>query len=135
MATSRSRLKVKGRKEKGDSFAGIPRTVMAHDDYRESSFSARALLSYFAYQYRGWNNGNLSASYRQLKPWGFGSKSTLTKALRELQARNLVLQTRTGRFQNPGHLCALYALTWCQIDECPGKNLEVGPTNVAPRRF
>lgn len=135
MATSRSRVKIKGRSDEYKSYAGIPRKVMDHDDYRQLSFSARALLVYFAYQYRGGQNGNLSASHRQLKPWGFGSKSTVTKALRELQDRNLVRLTRAGRFQNPGHLCALYAVTWLPIHECPGKHLDVEPTTRPLRMF
>jgi len=83
-------------------------------------------------QYRGNNNGDLSASFTQAQKIGIGSKTTLAKALRELQDAGLVIRTREGYFTNPGGRCALYALAWLPIDECPDKDLEVKPT-VTPR--
>lgn len=85
-------------------------------------------------QYRGQNNGDLSASFTQAKLWGINSKTTLAKALDELQTRNLIVRTREGRFIKPGGCCALYALTWQPINECDGK-LEVAATVTAPRKL
>ena len=48
---------------------------------------------------------------------------------------NLIIKTREGKFQNPHSRCALYAITWQQIDECEGKDLEVRPTSTPPRKF
>ena len=49
-------------------------------------------------QYRGVNNGDLSATFASASEWGIGSKATLAKALEELQERNLIIRTREGRF-------------------------------------
>ncbi|MGU9744905.1 hypothetical protein ACV3X4_07665, partial [Pseudomonas aeruginosa] len=85
-------------------------------------------------QYRGVNNGDLSATFASASEWGIGSKATLAKALEELQERNLIIRTREGRFIKPGGCCALYALTWRPIDPCDGK-IEVSPTTAPPRKF
>jgi hypothetical protein len=115
-------------------FAGIPRVVLETDDFLGLSSSAKVVLLYIANCYRGNNNGDLSATHEQLKKWGIGSKSTLTNVLRELSQANLVIQSRSGRFLNPGGRCALYALTWMPIDECNGKH-DLAPTITQPRRF
>ncbi|GAA5138047.1 hypothetical protein GCM10023339_78590 [Alloalcanivorax gelatiniphagus] len=128
-----SRVKAKSRRAAG-SFAALPHIVMESGDFRCLSGSAMKVLMCLLRQYTGKNNGDLSASYTQVKAWGIGSKSTLTRALEELQERNLIQQTREGRFLNPGGRCALYALTWQAIDDCDGK-LDVGGTNVPPRKF
>ena len=118
-----------------NSFAGIPRIVMDHPDYIGLSFSAKAALQELARQYRGQNNGDLTLAWSVLKPRGFGSKGTVTKLTEELLAANLIVRTRVGVFRNPGAKCALYALSWIPINECPGKQLEVGPTTTPPRQF
>ena len=66
---------------------------------------------------------------------GWSAKDTLGKAVRDLVDAEMILKTQTGRFMNPGARCDLYAITWRAIDECPGKDLEVAPTNTPPRKF
>lgn len=116
------------------SFAGIPRIVMDTDDYKKLKGNAIRLLLEFAYQYRGNNNGDLSAPFSHMRKRGFNSKETLGNALKSLQDANLIIRTREGMFLNPGGRCALYALTWQPIDECNGKH-DVKATNTAPRKF
>jgi hypothetical protein len=65
------------------------------------------------------------------KHFGFRSKETLTRALDELLDARLIIRTCIGRFTNPGGKCALYALAWPPIDDCRGKQLDVGPTRLA----
>ena len=114
--------------------AGIPRHVMASADYRHLSGNAVKLLVALAYQFRGKNNGDLTATYSVMhERFGFRSKATLTRALKELLAKNIITKTREGMFLNPGGRCTLYALTWSPIDECDGK-LDVPPTLLATRR-
>lgn len=129
----RNRLKSKGRKESG-TFAAIPHAVMDSNDFLGLSGSATKVLLGLLRQYRGNNNGDLSAAFSSAHHWGIGSKSTLAKALDELQAHNLIIRTREGRFMKPGGCCALYAITWQAIDECGGK-IEVSATSTAPRKF
>ena len=131
---ARTSPKAKGRKERG-SFAGIPKVVMRHPDYIALSPNAKNLLLEFAFQFNGYNNGNLNAAWSNLNKRGWKSKTTLSKALKELLASNFIILTRTGYFQNPGKRCALYALTWRPINECPGKDLEVKSTEKAHRQF
>ncbi|MNF75363.1 hypothetical protein D3C84_574270 [compost metagenome] len=130
---ARDRRKAKGRAEKG-TFALIPHAVMDSEDFRALSGGALKILLGLLRQYRGSNNGDLSATFSQAKQWGMNSRTTLAKALDELQERRLVVKTREGRFIKPGGCCALFALAWHQIDECEGK-LEVSATATAPRKF
>lgn len=128
-----SREKAKGRKDGNKSYAGIPRHVMKTTDFRNLSGNAVRLLLWLAFNYYGKNNGDLSATHTQAKEWGLAGKDTLAKALKELMASRMITRTREGMFTNPGGKCALFALTWLPIDECPGKDLTVGPTRTPPR--
>lgn len=127
--------KLTGRRRSSQSFAGIPRIVMESADFRALSPNARNLLLIFAYYYKGKNNGDLSAPYKVMKKeWGYKAPETLNKAKKELIERNMIIETRSGAFLNPGGKCSLYALTWLPIDECSGK-LEVKPTTTPIRKF
>ncbi|WP_275289323.1 hypothetical protein [Halomonas elongata] len=113
----------------------LPKPLMEHPDFREASPSAMKVLMALGNQYNGKNNGNLSATEKTMKEWGGMAPATLTKALKELQERNLIIKTRTNWKGRVGARCALYALTWFRIDPCPGKDLEVKDTDVAPRKL
>lgn len=130
----KSRLKTKGRRETG-RFTGIPHSVMKHHDYIGLSYSAKCLLFELAFQYNGYNNGNLTAAWSILSKRGWKSKATLSKALNELISQEFVKCSRVGWFANPGSRCALYAVTWHAIDECPGKHLEIASTIRPVRKF
>ena len=130
---ARSLRKSKGRNPSG-SFAALPHTVMDSADFRELSGGALKVLMGLLRQYRGGNNGDLSASFGQAQGWGVNSSSTLAAALKELQDSGLIIRTREGRFTKPGGCCALYALSWQPIDECEGK-IEVAATSTPPRKF
>ncbi len=133
MAVARSLRKSKGRSASG-TFAALPHVVMDSEGFRSLSGGALKVLLGLLRQYRGSNNGDLSASISQAKAWGVNSTSTLAAALKELQERDLIVRTREGRFTKPGGCCALYALSWQPVDECGGK-LEVEPTTTPPRKF
>jgi len=107
---------------------------MQTDDYRNLHGYAVKLLMAMIDQYRGKNNGNLTAAYRAMNSWGFKSKGTLAHALKALLDADLIIKTREGKFRNPGSMCALYALTWHRIDECDGKH-DMKPGITAPRKI
>jgi hypothetical protein len=135
---SRSRQRAKGRTDTDKSFAGIPRRVMDNPDYKNLSGNAVKLLLELARQYKGdriANNGDLTAAWGVLKERGFNSKKTISRAVQELLNARMIVQTRSGRFINPGGRCSLYALSWLPINECPGKDLEVQSTITPPRKF
>ena len=128
---SRSYSKSKGR---GGSrgFAGIPRVVMEHEDFLGLSASAKALLLDLAYQYRGYNNGDLGVAWQVLRKRGWKSKATIQKACKELERARLIRCVRQGRFMNPGGSCSLYALTREPIHR---QDLEVALTGRPLRVF
>ena len=115
------------------SFAGIPRVVMECPDYTNLSGSAIRLLVELACAYKGGNNGDLSPAWTLMKERGFRSKATLTKAIKELVAAEMIMLTRQGQFIR--NRAGLYALTWASIDECAGKQLDESPTRTPPRNF
>ena len=128
-----TREKAKGRKEGGRFFA-LPATVLNSPQLRGLSGSGTRVLLMLGEQYNGKNNGDLEATFNTAKKWGIGSQETLSRALADLMARELIIRTREGAFVNPGRKCALYALGWHPIDECKGK-LDIAPTNAPPVRF
>lgn len=135
MAKPNSRgMAANGRKASNANFAGIPRAVMETDDFKSLRSSSVRLLLELAYQFKGNNNGDLTAALGVLKARGWKTKPTIHSAVQELLAKNLIIKTRTGRFMNPGGTCNLYALTWQPIHECGGK-LDESPTLSPPRRF
>jgi hypothetical protein len=113
----------------------LPKALMEHQDFRELSPSATKVLMVLGCQYNGRNNGDLAATKSMLKSWGGMADGTLARALRQLKERNLILCTRTSYRRRDGQKCALYALTWMAIDQCPGKELEVKDTIVPKRRL
>ena len=115
------------------SFAGIPRVVMECPDYTNLSGSAIRLLVELACAYKGGNNGDLSPAWTLMKERGFRSKATLTRAIKELVAAEMIILTRQGQFIR--NRAGLYALTWASIDECAGKQLDESPTRTPPRNF
>jgi len=111
----------------------LPKALMAHPDFRELSPSALKVLMVLGYQYNGRNNGNLAATHTMLEAWGGMAEATLSRALKELQERELIIKTRTHYKGRDGARPALYGLTWIPIHECPGKNLEVAATATGLR--
>ena len=98
-------------------YAGIPRWVMETDDYKNLGGNAVKLLNELCYQYRKYNNGDLTVAWHVLKHRGWKSRTTIEKARDNLLEVDLIVCTREGRFLNPGGICALYALRWQAIDD------------------
>lgn len=93
----------------GSQFVALPFCVIDSAAFRHASHPARALLIDLARQFSGKNNGRLVATSKALKPLGWTSHDTVTRALRELEERRLIQLTRRGARPN---LAAWYALTW-----------------------
>lgn len=120
---ARALLKAKGRQAGGapGRFALVPLAVLDSSAYAALNWTARALLMELAAQYKGYNNGDLTAAYAVHRGRGWARRS-LQRATEELEAAGFIVQTRQGG----RHFCNLYALTWKAIDDCPGKNLDHG---------
>ena len=123
----------RGKHKQKPSFAGIPRAVIECPDYTNLSGSAIKLLVELAYSYKGSNNGDLCPAWTLMKERGFRSKATLTRAIKELVAAEMIMLTRQGQFIR--NKAGLYALTWASIDECSGKYLDESSTRTPPRNF
>jgi hypothetical protein len=115
------------------SFAAIPRVVMECPNYTSLGGNAIRLLNEMAYQFKGFNNGDLCPSWTLMKVRGFSSKGTLSKALAELVAAEMIVLTRQGTFYKNSP--SLYALTWLAIDDFPNKCMELSATTIPPRNF
>jgi len=127
-------IKTKGNmKAKAPPFAALPKVIVQSARYRSLSFVARAVLVEMLAQYNGSNNGDLSATRTMAKEWGVSSPNMLQKALQELDVGQWIIMTRSSVFSKRGARCALYAISWRPIDECPGKELEVSATRTPPR--
>ena len=123
----------KSKPKSGPPFFRLERRLVQSPGHRALSFVARVVLQELMSQYNGGNNGDLSATRTMAREWGIGSPSTLQKALSDLESAGWITQTRSSLFNKHGARCALYALSWLPVNECPGKDLEVGPTR-APLR-
>ena len=112
-------------------FANIPHVVFECPDYINLSPYAVKLLMEMAYQYNGFNNGDLCASITLMARRGFKSSATLRKVICELVGARMLVLTRQGG----KNLASLYAIAWQAIDECPKKRLEIDPTITPWRQF
>ncbi|MGR6980320.1 hypothetical protein ACUHGC_02540 [Testudinibacter sp. P27/CKL/0425] len=100
--------------------------ITRHDMVNSPEFTAlsgnsvKVLIKLMA-QFRGFNNGDLSAPQNKaLELFGM-STPTLNKALSELIESGFIVVTRQGH----NNRCSLYAVTCWAIDPCGGKlNLE-----------
>ena len=126
---ARRRLATKGRQTTGQ-FLMIPKFVLEHPAFKTLSPRASKLYLDIGAQYRGHNNGDLSATLKMMSDRGWNSSDQLNKAKRELEQRGLILLTRQGG----RNCCNLYALTCFPINECNGK-IDIEPTQFAPNNF
>lgn len=99
---------------KHSSYITVPHRIMQSPEWSALSPRAMKLLFQIAAQYRGANNGALSATvdgFAAAAPeWKKGRK--LQTALRELEEARWVLRTKEGAKGAP----ALYAVTWWPVD-------------------
>lgn len=72
----------------------------------------------------GTNNGNIEAVFSELKHRGFRSKTTMHKALRELEAVGLIAKTRQGGIAYMSRVCSLYRFTDLECFEQPKVNVK-----------
>jgi hypothetical protein len=115
----------------GNTFVRLNHNMLRSPQFLALGGTAVKVLLFLASQHNGSNNGNLSATESMVEGAGLCSGGAAAKALRELMEARFIVRTRTGHRRR----CALYAVTFYEIDECPGKCLEVGHTTVAPHSW
>lgn len=111
-------------------FLQLHKGLLDCNDFISLKGNSIKLLIDMASQYNGYNNGDLGASMTVMRKRGWNSNQQLTKALKELIAKDLITQTRQGGLHMGPNL---YAITWQPIDECKGK-LDVRAT-IRPSRL
>lgn len=107
----------------------IPHFVLESPQWGRMDAFALKLLWELARQYRGNNNGDLSATAVTLKDRSatWSSKDTLPKKLRYLEDHGWIVKTRQGG----RHACSLYAVTWWPVDHCEGKHHHPAETKAS----
>lgn len=105
----------RAKKKKGGRFIGIPYHVANSPQFADLSAKAVKLLIDLLVQYKGNNNGALSACWTLMKPRGWKSSSTIYNAKKELLDKGFIVVTKTG-MKMRGHP-TLLAITWNGIDE------------------
>lgn len=98
----------------GEGFVALPYSVLNSPLLVKLSPHAIKLMLDLAAQYRGDNNGDLSAAWKLMQPRGWRSEATLHKAKRELLDAGFLYEARKGRRPN---VCSLFALTWFPFDD------------------
>ncbi len=98
----------------GEGFVALPYSVLNSPLFTALSPHALKLLIDVAAQYRGDNNGDLSAAWKMMQPRGWRSEATLHKAKHELLEAGFLYEARKGHRPN---VCSLFALTWFALDD------------------
>ena len=126
-----SRRKAKSKAITYPGYLNLHRPLLDCDDFISLKGNSIKLLIDIAQQYNGYNNGDLCASLSIMKKREWNSNQQLSKALKELIDKNLIMQTKQGGLNIGPNL---YAITWQPIDDCKGK-LDVKPTTLPSRSF
>lgn len=112
------------------SFLGIPHFVLESRQWGAMDPIALQLLMELARQYKGSNNGDLSATPDSLgmRNARWKSRSVLYGRLRMLEEQGWIVKTRQGG-KHMG--CCLYALTWVEVQPCGGKHMHPVETKAS----
>ncbi len=127
MLTILEQWNLHAQKRNNEAFFPMRYDVLKSPLFKNLSSKAKALLFEFASQYTGYNNGDFSISYKQMKQKGWHSPITLDKAKNELLETEFLILTRQGGRNQ----CSLFALSFLAIDECQSK-LDIQSTKKAP---
>lgn len=126
----------KNRRNKAkERFVGIPYVVVIHPDFIGLGGNAVKLLVQAASQYNGRNNGKICFVWSQMKSIGWRSKTTLTSAKKELIDNGLLIVSKFGGFKEGKGVPQFYALTWQNVDEILGFEMDIASTTKPIRSF
>jgi len=92
--------------------------VLDSEEFGQLSGNAIKLLLELHRHYNGFNNGDLCATWSQLKDRGWKSRSTLHRSTQELLEAGFIVLSRLTYLRSKPNL---YALTYLAVDECSGK--------------
>lgn len=102
------------------SFISMPHYVLNSPEFAALDGNETKMLMELARQYKGTNNGDFSATRKQLMEHrGWNSHGTIDAQLAKLEAKGWIVKTHQGG-KRMG--CNLYAVTFWPVDECKGKH-------------
>ena len=96
-------------------FAYLPVDVLDSRAVKTLGHAAFRVLALMAAQFQGFNNGALGVTAKQAAENGIRSDTTFYRALRALQAHNLIEATYPSSRKPPRP--AMFALTWVALDD------------------
>lgn len=105
-------------KHGGGAYVALSRFALSSDSFASLSPHATKLLTDFLSRYNGFNNGDLSLTWKDVEQRHWKSRDTFNKALKELLDRGWLIKTRQGGL----HRCNLFALTLFDIDDIRDKS-------------
>ncbi|TVT58377.1 MAG: hypothetical protein FHK80_07235 [Azoarcus sp. PHD] len=114
----------------GGRFLALPHLVLDCPAFIGLSAPASRLLLDVARQFAGHNNGKLLCTLSALKPRGWTSNDTLSRARKELEAAKLMQKTREA--MKP-HRAAWFGLCWLPLDYDP--LMDIKPSEFAVKQF
>lgn len=120
MSRRRTRHNKTGRSDGGEQFLAVPYAMARSPAWRSLSGPAVKVLIELACRYHGANNGRLSLSLDEgARLLGLG-KSTVDRALDELQLRGFIVLKRRGHWY--GRKASEYGLTTKSLDGMPASH-------------
>lgn len=130
MASSNKKWRRHQGRNPGCSFMKIPHFVLESQQWGALDPIALQLLLELSRQYKGSNNGDLSATPDSLgtRNARWKSRSVLYGRLRMLEQQGWIVKTRQGG-KHTG--CCLYAISWEAIDPCNGKHMHPVETKAS----
>jgi hypothetical protein len=105
-------------KHGGGAYVALSSFALRSDSFASLSAHATKLLTDFLSRYNGFNNGDLSLTWKEVEKRHWKSRDTFNKALKELLDRGWIIKTRQGGL----HRCNLFAVTLFCIDEARDKS-------------
>lgn len=81
------------------------------------------------------NNGDINATLAELRHAGISSSSTLSMALRRLEALGFIAKTRQGGIAFGGKLCSLYRFTDSETFDIPKIGVKAGNATNEWKQF
>lgn len=122
-STLNNRQRKARHKRDGGHFTALPDVVVDSAAFTSLTGQQTKLLIDISIQFKGDNNGKLSASWTYLsEKRGWTSKAPIRAALTALEERSLIFCTRKGKFPKTP---AWYAVTWHPLDHHP--DMECSP--------
>lgn len=86
----------------------FPNRCLVHPNFKSLSGLACKMLFELGSQFKAYNNGDLQATWKLLKPNGWVSKQSIQNSIEELERAGWIVRTRQGGRNR----CSLYAITF-----------------------